>query len=102
HQRRLEIARSLAANPQLLILDEPAAGMNPSEKQELNDMLRHIQDGELSILLVEHDMDLVMDVSDHIVAINFGKVIAQGTPDEVRSHPDVIEAYLGRDHEHAQ
>ena len=101
HQRRLEIARSLAAEPQLLILDEPAAGMNPSEKQELNDMLRAIQDGELSILLVEHDMDLVMDVSDHIAAINFGKVIAQGTPDQVRSHPDVIEAYLGRDHEQA-
>lgn len=99
HQRRLEIARSLAAGPQLLILDEPAAGMNPSEKQELNTVLRDIREQSLTILLVEHDMDLVMDISDHVVAINFGCAIAHGTPEHVRRHPDVVDAYLGADHD---
>lgn len=99
HQRQLEIARGLAAGPKLLILDEPAAGMNPSEKQNLNTVLRGIREKDLTILLVEHDMELVMDVSDHVIAINFGRAIARGTPDEVRRHPDVVEAYLGRDHD---
>ncbi len=95
HQRRLEIARAVAAQPKLLILDEPAAGMNPTEKAGLERYLRALRDDGLTLLLVEHDMGLVMGISDAIVALNFGRVIAAGSPSAVRHAPAVIEAYLG-------
>jgi len=97
-QRRLEIARALATDPQLLLLDEPAAGMNPQETQELTDFIRQIRDKYgLTILMIEHHMDLVMQISERIYVLDFGKLIAQGTPDEVQSNQRVIDAYLGVD-----
>ncbi|MDR2549366.1 MAG: ABC transporter ATP-binding protein [Desulfobulbus sp.] len=96
-QRRLEIARALATGPQLLLLDEPAAGMNPQETAELEALIASIRGDGLSILLIEHDMKLVMRLSDHIFAMDFGCLIAEGTPDEVRRHPAVIRAYLGEE-----
>ncbi len=96
-QRRLEIARALATEPHILLLDEPAAGMNPIETLELDELICRIRDEGLSILLIEHDMKLVMSLSDHIFVMDYGKKIAEGTPDEVRRNPEVIKAYLGED-----
>jgi len=95
-QRRLEIARALATDPSLLLLDEPAAGMNPQETQELCDFIRQIREGyKLTVFLIEHHMDLVMRISERIYVLDFGKMIAHGTPDEVRNDHRVIDAYLG-------
>ena len=97
-QRRLEIARALAAKPKLLLLDEPAAGMNPQETKELMDMIRWIRhEFGLTILLIEHDMSLVMGICERIYVLEYGEVIAQGTPEEIKSNPEVIRAYLGGD-----
>ncbi len=95
-QRRLEIARCMVTRPTLLMLDEPAAGLNPKETADLQELIAELRDEQgLSILLIEHDMKLVMGISDHVVVINQGCPLADGTPEEVRRHPDVIKAYLG-------
>ena len=100
HQRLLEIGRALATGPRLLLLDEPAAGMNSQEKKELMETIRRIRDEyNLSVLLVEHDIDLVMGISEDITVINFGRRIAGGDPETVQNDPQVIEAYLGRSEE---
>lgn len=96
-QRRLEIARALATEPLLLLLDEPAAGMNPQETVELESLIKEISDGGQAILLIEHDMKLVMSLSDRIFVMDYGKKIAQGTPEEIRTNPAVIRAYLGEE-----
>jgi branched-chain amino acid transport system ATP-binding protein len=98
-QRRLEIARALATEPKLLLLDEPAAGMNSAEKQQLMDEIVKLGESGLTILIIEHDMRFVMGLSKQITVLNFGRVIAQGSAEEIRTNPEVIEAYLGRDNE---
>ncbi|MBB2987782.1 ABC transporter ATP-binding protein [Terracoccus luteus] len=100
-QRRLEIARALATNPQLLCLDEPAAGFNPAEKIKLMELIRTIRDQGYTVLLIEHDMKLVMGVTDRIVVLEFGRKIAEGSPAEIRDNPAVIAAYLGVDEDNA-
>ncbi len=96
-QRRLEIVRALATNPAIILLDEPAAGMNPSETAELMEHIRLIRGTfQIAIMLIEHDMNLVMGVCEGIAVVNYGKIIAKGTPDQIRSNPEVIEAYLGK------
>ena len=94
-QRRLELARALAARPKLLLLDEPAAGMNATEIAELDERIRRIRDRGVTVVLIEHQMELVMSVTDRVAVLNFGRKIAEGSPGEIQSHPQVREAYLG-------
>ena len=97
-QRRLEIVRALATGPKLLLLDEPAAGMNPQETAELSNLIKWIRDTyDVSILLIEHDMNLVMGICDKITVLDYGKIIAVGSPDEIKNNPKVIKAYLGEE-----
>lgn len=98
-QRRLEIARALASDPKLLLLDEPAAGMNETETDELYFLIKNVQEKGITVLLIEHDMPLVMKLCDRITVLNFGKKLAEGTPEEIQNNQEVIEAYLGSEEE---
>ncbi|MDY7579476.1 ABC transporter ATP-binding protein [Herbaspirillum sp. RTI4] len=96
-QRKLEFARALATQPKLLLLDEPVAGMNPSEKTELMTEINNIRERGFSIFMIEHDMRFVMGLCDRVAVLNFGRIIAEGTPDQIKNNPEVIEAYLGKE-----
>jgi ABC-type branched-subunit amino acid transport system ATPase component len=96
-QRRVEIARALALEPLLLLLDEPAAGMNSAETAQLTEFLLELNQSSLTLLIIEHDMDMIMRVSDLVIVLNFGLKIAEGTPEAIRDEPQVIEAYLGEE-----
>lgn len=97
-QRRLEMARCMIIQPKILILDEPAAGLNPQETQALIDLIRKLRDEhEVSVLLIEHDMHLIMNISENILVVEYGRPIAEGTPEEIKAHPEVIKAYLGEE-----
>ncbi len=101
-QRKLEIVRALASKPKVLLLDEPAAGMNPQETLELMDLIRFVKDRfQLTVLLIEHDMNLVMGICERLIVLDYGKTIAQGLPAAIRANPVVIKAYLGEDAVHA-
>jgi branched-chain amino acid transport system ATP-binding protein len=96
-QRKLEFARALATKPKLLLLDEPVAGMNPAEKTELMTEILNIKQRGFSIFMIEHDMRFVMGLCDRIAVLNFGRIIAEGSPDQIKNNPEVIEAYLGKE-----
>lgn len=96
--KRLEVARALASDPKLLLLDEPAAGLNPSESRDIDALIERIAENGITVVLVEHDMKMVMAISDHILVLNYGRKLAEGTAAEVRANPDVIAAYLGANH----